>query len=84
MINKPKRNTEFFYKENGKSKSDIWHYTKVKKGSTIELNLNIVDINILWKDTIINPDKFDTNLDQGYIHAPFDYKMFTSLHWQKQ
>jgi hypothetical protein len=44
MPNNLKSNPEFFNRENSKRKSDIWHYTKVKKGSTTELNLNIVDV----------------------------------------
>jgi hypothetical protein len=41
MINNSKRNPNFFNRVNSKRKPDIWYYTKVKKGSTTELNLNI-------------------------------------------
>jgi hypothetical protein len=55
-------------------KPDIWYYTKVKKRSTIEPNLNIVEVTVLWNDAIINPDKFDNNSDPSYIQSPFDSK----------
>jgi hypothetical protein len=28
----------------------------------------------MWKNSIVNPDKFDKNLDPSYIYAPFDSK----------
>jgi hypothetical protein len=74
MINDPRRNTEFFSKENSKRKPDIWYYTKVKKGSTTELNLNIVEITILWNEAIINSDRFEKNSDPNYIHVHFGSK----------
>jgi hypothetical protein len=74
VINNPRRNTEFFNRENSKRKSDIRYYTKVKRGSTTELNLNIVEKTISWNDEIINPDKFDGNSYPSYIHASFDSK----------
>jgi hypothetical protein len=46
MINNLKRNPEFFNRGNRKRKTDIWYFTKVKKGSTTELNLHIVKITI--------------------------------------
>jgi hypothetical protein len=74
MFNNPKRNIEFFNIESNKRKPDICYYTKVKKGSTTELNLNIVEVTILWNDAIINSDKFEKNSDPNYIHAHFDSK----------
>jgi hypothetical protein len=74
IINNPKRNSEFSDRESSKRKLDIWYYTKVKKGLTTELKLNIVEVNIPWDDAIINPDKFEKNSDPSYIHVPFDSK----------
>jgi hypothetical protein len=74
MINNPRRNREFFNNENGKTKTDIWYYTKVKKGWKTELNLNIVVVTISWNEAIINPEKFDKNSNPSYIHAPFNSK----------
>jgi hypothetical protein len=74
MINNPKRNTEFFNRENSKRKPDIWYYTKVKKGSTTGLNLNITEVIIPRNVAVINPEKIDANSDPSYIHAPFDSK----------
>jgi hypothetical protein len=62
MFNSPKR------------KPDICYYIKVKKVSTIELNLNIVEVTILLNDAIINSDKFDKNSDPSYMHVHFDSK----------
>jgi hypothetical protein len=74
MINNPRRNPEFFNRENSKRKLDIWYYTKVKKGSIIELNLNIIGVTIPWNDVIINSEKFDNSTDPSYIHATFNSK----------
>jgi hypothetical protein len=74
MDNNLKRNSEFFNRENSKRKSDVWYYTKVKKGSTTEQNLNIAGVTFPWNDANINPDKFDNDSDTSYIHPPFDSK----------
>jgi hypothetical protein len=46
--------------------------------------LNVIEVAIPWNEAIINSENFDKNTDPGYIHAPFDYKMLRSMHWQKQ
>jgi hypothetical protein len=72
MINYPKRNPDFFNRENSKRKSDIWYYTNVKKRSLTESNLNIAEVTIPENDEIIYPENVAKNSDTRYVHALFN------------
>jgi hypothetical protein len=43
----------------------------VKNEKTHELNLKSSEVTIPWNDVPINPEKFQSEVDQSYVLAPF-------------
>jgi hypothetical protein len=67
----PRRDTDFFDRQATKRRPNIWYYTRVKKGNTHELNLNIIEGTIPWKEVSINPEMFQREADHSYVLAQF-------------
>jgi hypothetical protein len=67
----PRKFPIVFDRGENKRRSDIWFYSKEKKGERTELVLNLIEITIPWNDAVINEDKVRKTNGDKYILEPF-------------